>query len=343
MIKKLGIIYGGIEMYKKIIAVLFIVAFAFSSLAGCGSSGGGGKDVEFTVAHATWVGYAPLYIAKEKGFFEKYGVNPTLTVIEDESQYATALYSNSIQGLGNVLDREVIHYAKGTPEVFVFAMDESSGGDGIIAKKEITSVEDLKGATIGLDKSSTSYFFFLTVLERYGLDESDVIIQEMGAGDAGAAFVAGKLDAAVSWEPWLSNASEREGGHVLVSSKDFPNTIVDVVTMREDFVKKYPNIVTGFTKAWFDAIDFYRENPDEGNEIMAAALGLDKQEIEEMASGVSFFGKEENKVFFDRNNENNIYELAERAGGFWTEKGIIDKNIDTDKLITDKFIKEALK
>ena len=330
-------------MYKRIIAVLFIAIFTLTSLTGCSLSGTGGKDVEFTIAHATWIGYAPLYIAKEKGYFEKYDVNPTLTVIEDESQYAAALYSNSIQGLGNVLDREVIHYAKGTPEIFVFAMDESSGGDGIIAKKEITSVEDLRGATIGLDKSSTSYFFFLTVLEKYGVDESDVNIQEMSAGDAGAAFVAGKLDAAVSWEPWLSNASEREGGHVLVSSKDFPNTIVDVVTLREDFVKKNPDIVTGLTKAWFDAIDFYRANPDEGNKIMAAALGLDEQEIADMASGVSFFGREENKAFFDRNNADSIYELANRASGFWKEKGIIDNDIDADKLITDKFVKEASK
>lgn len=330
-------------MYKRIIAVLFIAIFTLTSLAGCSLPGAGGKDVEFTIAHATWIGYAPLYIAQENGYFEKYNVNPTLTVIEDESQYAAALYSNSIQGLGNVLDREVIHYAKGTPETFVFAMDESSGGDGIIAKKEITSVEELKGATIGLDKSSTSYFFFLTVLEEYGVDEGDVNIQEMSAGDAGAAFVAGKLDAAVSWEPWLTNASEREGGHVLVSSKDFPNTIVDVVTLREDFVKKNPDVVTGLTKAWFDAIDFYRENPDEGNKIMAKALGLDEQEIADMASGVSFFGREENKTFFDRNNENSIYELANRASGFWKDKGIIDEDIDANKLITDKFVKEASK
>jgi NitT/TauT family transport system substrate-binding protein len=65
--------------------------------------------------------------------------------------------------------------------------------------KKVSKIEDLKGATIGLDKSSTSYFFFLTVLQKYGLSEEDVAIQEMSAGDAGAAFVAGKLDAAVTF------------------------------------------------------------------------------------------------------------------------------------------------
>lgn len=90
-------------------------------------------------------------------------------------------------------------------------MDQSYGGDGIIASGEIQSVKDLEGKTVGLDKASTSYFFFLAVLNKYGVDESKIEIQEMTSGDAGAAFVAGKLDAAVTWEPWLTQASQREG------------------------------------------------------------------------------------------------------------------------------------
>lgn len=329
-----------------VVSVLLVAAML--AVAGCGGNGAqnnGSADqpVEFKLAHATWVGYAPLYIAREKGYFDKYNIAPELLVIEDESQYAGALASNQIQGLGNVLDREVIHYAKGTPEVFVFAMDESAGGDGIIAREEIATVEDLKGATIGLDKSSTAYFFFLTVLDKYGVQEEEVNILEMGAGDAGAAFVAGKLDAAVVWEPWLTNASQREGGHVLVSSKEFPRTIVDVITMREDFVQQHPEAVTGLTKAWFDAVDFYRENPDEGNEIMARALGLNKEEVAEMAAGVAFFGQEENLAFFNDEADDSVVAVTKRAAGFWQEKGIIDAEPDIDKLIDTSFVKEAAK
>lgn len=331
-------------MQKKFFGILSVLILIALAVTGCGGPDiSGGKPVEFKLAHATWVGYGPLYIAQEKGFFEKYGIKPELTVIEDESQYAAALFSNQIQGLGNVLDREVIHFAKGTPETFILAMDESSGGDGIIAKKEISDVAGLKGASVGLDKSSTSYFFFLTVLQKYGLTEADVEIQEMSAGDAGAAFVAGKLDAAVSWEPWLTNASQRDGGHILVSSKDFPGTIVDVITLRQDFAEANPKAVTGLTKAWFDAIDYYKSNSDEGNEIMAKAFGLEKEEIADMAKGVSFLGKEENLAFFDKSAENSIYKLAETASKFWKENGIIEEDLEIDKLISDKYVKEAAK
>ncbi|WP_157054881.1 ABC transporter substrate-binding protein [Salidesulfovibrio brasiliensis] len=282
------------------------------------------------VAFATWVGYAPLYIAQEKGLFEKYGLDVDIMIIDDESQYAAAMASGNIDALGNVLDREVIHFAKGTPEVVLFAMDESSGGDGIIASAEVESLADLRGKSVGLDKSSTSYFFFLTALQKAGVNEENVTIHEMGASDAGAAFVAGNLDAAVSWEPWLSKASEREGGHVLVSSKDFPRTIVDVFVMRSDFAKKHPDAAVGMTRAWFDAIKWYRANPEEGNEIMGKGLGESAEAIADMASGVTFFGEAGNKAFFDRSTENDIYEVAERAGAFWRKKGIITEELDVD-------------
>ncbi len=344
---------------KKSIALLLVIMMSMSLIfAGCGSTNttaaagetaaapGGtaatpAENTEFTIAFCTWIGYAPLYIAQEKGLFEKYGIKPTLTIIEDESQYAAALYSNSIQALGNVLDREVIHFAKGTPETFILAMDESSGGDGVIATADIKTVADLKGKTVGLDKSSTSYFFFLTILKKNGVDEKDIKISEMGVDAAGAAFLAGSLDAAVVWEPYLSEAGTREGGHVLVDSKEFPRTIVDVLTVRSDFAEKNPKAVEGLTKAWYDAIDYYLANPDDGNAIMAKGLGLETQDIADMASGVSFMGRKENAAFFDKTTADNIYEVSERAVGFWREKEIITEDVDIEKLVSGKFFNVA--
>jgi len=302
----------------------------------CASTAFAGTPVK--VAHATWVGYGPLYIAKELGYFEKEGLDVDLVIIEDEAQYAAALASGNIDGLGNVLDREVIHYAKGTPEVVVFAMDESSGGDGVIASGDIKTVADLKGKTVGLDKSSTSYFFFLSILAKNGVDEKDINITEMGASDAGAAFVAGSIDAAVTWEPWLSNASQREGGHVLVSSKEMPKTIVDVFVLNGDFVKAHPEVPAKMTKCWNQAIAWYVQNADKGNEIMAKAMALETQEMADMASGVTFIGKDDNKVFFDKSKPNSIYEVAARAISFWKSKGIITEDVAVDKLISADYV-----
>ena len=330
---------------QKALIILLTLVISITLLSGCGNktkSAAKDQAVKFKIGHCTWVGYAPLYIAQEKGFFKNHNIDPEMVIIEDESQYAAAITANQIQALGNVVDREIIHYANGAPIQFVLGMDKSYGGDGIIASGDIHSVKDLEGKTVGLDKASTSYFFFLAVLDKYGVDENKITIQEMTAGDAGAAFVAGKLDAAVAWEPWLSQAGQRKGGHVLISSKDFPGIIVDVISMRQDFIDEHPEAVQGLVEAWNEAIEWYKQNPDEGNQIMAKALSLSKEEVADMAKGVQFMDKEENSDFFNAAlSENTLYSLTGMASRFWLDKGVIDQEVDPQKIIEPKFVEAA--
>lgn len=332
---------------KGLTAIVLLVSVMALVLAGCGGQPAAQtakEPTKFKIGHCTWIGYGPLYIAKEKGFFKKYNIDPEMVIIEDESQYAAALAANRIQALGNVVDRDVIHYANGVNAKFVCGMDQSFGGDGIIASPEIQSVKDLEGKTVGLDKASTSYFFFLAVLKKYGVDENKVKIQEMTAGDAGAAFVAKKLDAAVSWEPWLSKASQRQGGHVLISSRDFPGYIVDVISVRQDFIDQHPEAVLGLVKAWNDAVAYYKANPAEGNKIMGKALSLSEQEIADMAKGVQFMGKEENKNFFNpAMSSQTIFYISDLASEFWTQKGVLKKAVDSKEIVEPRFAQDAAK
>ena len=260
-------------------------------------------DGEFTISFCTWIGYAPLYIAEDQGYFEKYGINPPLTINEDESTYAAAMFSKSISGLGQVLDREIISYASGTPEEVLLAMDESSGGDGIVASAEIQSIQDLAGKKVGLDTSSTAYFFFLTVLDSVGMTKDDVTIVDMDSDFTGPSFIAGDIDAAVTWEPFLSTAGEREGGHLLLDSSEFPGTIVDVLTVCSDLSEEAKQALAN---SWYDAIDFLEVNPEEAAEIMSEGLELSMEDTLGELAGVTSYGREGNAAFIDKNNENNI-------------------------------------
>lgn len=329
------------NLFLRCTIMALVLVMGAIMVSGCGEKAQpiSKEPVKFTIGHCTWVGYGPLYIAQEKGFFKKHNIEPKMVIIEDESQYAAAITANRIQALGNVVDREIIHYANGAPIRFVCGMDQSYGGDGIIAAGDIKSVKDLEGKTVGLDKASTSYFFFLAILDKYGVDESKINIQEMTAGDAGVAFVAGKLDAAVAWEPWLTKSNQREGGHVLISSRDFPGYIVDVISMRQDFIDQHPEAVQGLVEAWNEAIDYYKQNPAEGNKIMAKALSLKDQEVADMVKGVKFMGREENRDFFNpTQSKDTLYSLTDLAIGFWQQKGVIKGELDSDKIIEPKFV-----
>ena len=304
---------------KKIISATLALLFVFTLIASPALAADSPKKMK--IAFCTWAGYAPLVIAKENGYFADQGYDVELVIIEDESTYGAAFVSNSIQGLGQVLDRDIIQYDAGAPEQYVCTMDASTGGDGLVATAEIQSVDDLAGKTVALDKSATSYFFFLQVLADSNITEDQINIVEMGNDEAGEAFLAGRVDAAVTWEPALSNCSEREGGHILVSSADYPKAIIDVLTVSTRFAEQNPEVFDVLYSCWCQAVDYLNANFEEGCAIMAAGLDLETEEVMDECAGITFYDAAMNEAFNDTATEQNVYEIACMAADFWVQKG----------------------
>ncbi len=295
------------------------------------------------IACSTWVGYGPLYLARDKGFFYDNGVEVELISIEDRKESNIALASGVIDALATVIDQEVLLYAEGIDLKCFLALDESYGGDGIIAESSIKSIADLKGSTIGLDTASASYFFLLVALEKVGLTEKDVNILQMSAREAATAFTAGKLDAVVTWEPWLTNAKGSPRGHLLIDSTgEYAGIIVDAIVMRRDVAEKRPEAVEAISKSWFEAIDYWKEYPEDSNRIMADGLGIPLSDLEDMLSKVRLYDYEFNKSYFGTPQKPGpIYDMANKALNFWYDLGIIDDKPSVEDFINSGFIKTA--
>jgi len=174
------------------------------------------------IAVVTWVGFGPFYVAQDKGFFQEEGLEVQLVRIDDFGARRGALAAGELDGSVETVDSLAVGFAQNLPAVEILLIDQSYGGDGIVAKKEIQGIAGLKGKTVACAKSTPSHFFLLYLLEQQGLSPRDFALKPMEAGDAGAAFVAGKVDCAVTWEPWLSKAKETPHGHVLATTKDYP-------------------------------------------------------------------------------------------------------------------------
>lgn len=110
--------------------------------------------------------YSPMFIAQQEGYFEDAGLNMDIQVIEDESTYAALITKGSIQFLATAQDPNIKMYANGATSRFVLTMDASEGADGLVATEDIQSLDDLAGKKVALDKSASSYYFFLTALEK---------------------------------------------------------------------------------------------------------------------------------------------------------------------------------
>ena len=184
------------------------------------------------IAHSTWVGYGPLYIARDKGIFKKNGVDVDLIVMEDPKERFPTLMADKIQMIASTVDTALLYLKKPNDFQYVVAIDDSNGGDGIVAVKDIKTIADLKGRKVAVNEGSVSEFYLNVLLGKAGLKESDLNTVNMTAADAGGAFVAKRVDAAVTWEPWLTKGKSTDFGHLLVDSSTTPGLITDAIIVK---------------------------------------------------------------------------------------------------------------
>jgi NitT/TauT family transport system substrate-binding protein len=230
-------------------------------------------DGTVKIAHSTWVGYGPLYIGQAKGFFKKYGVNVELVVMEDPKERFPTLMADKIQMIASTVDTALLYLKKPTDFQYVVAIDDSNGGDGIVAVKDIKSIADLKGKKVAVNDGSVSEFYLNVLLGKAGLKEADLNTVNMTAADAGSAFVAKRVDAAVTWEPWLTRGKTTDFGHLLVDSSTTPGLITDVLIVKTDWANAHKKDVEAVVKAWDESVAYYREHPEESIDIMAKGVG----------------------------------------------------------------------
>ncbi|AJD51609.1 NitT/TauT family transport system substrate-binding protein [Thalassospira xiamenensis M-5 = DSM 17429] len=307
-----------------------------------GLSAPASANQELTIAHSTWVGYGPLYIARDKGFFEEEGLDVDLVVMEDVKTRMPALAAGRIDVAVTTIDTVLAFYSPEHPLSYLFALDDSRGGDGIVAGKDIKTIADLKGKSIAFTEGSVSQFFLSVLLKDAGMKLSDVNALNMSAGDAGAAFVAQKVDAAVTWEPWLTRGKDTDHGHVLVDSTKTPGLITDIMVTTNDMLEKNRPAMEGLYRAWSKAIAWQKDNVEEADEIMAKGVGgwlEDPAVFAETRAGIVFYDDAMNKTFMDPANEGGILGTIKNAKALGEEGGLFTIDADPASLIAADIVK----
>ncbi|MES5100982.1 ABC transporter substrate-binding protein [Agrobacterium sp. BA1120] len=323
-------------MLLKLLTCTIIAVSVFANTAPAS------ENKPLSVGMTTWVGYGLLHLADQKGLFKKNNVDVSLMTVQDKPSTAAAIATGRLDGWSTTVDTFIFYNAQQLGIKQVLAVDFSKGGEGIVAANGIKSFEDLKGKTLGAEEGSSTYFFLLNLLADHKMSPKDVKLQSMRAGDAGAAFAAGRLDAAATWDPWLSKAKER-GGHVLASSADKPGLIVDTVAFRTDVIEKRPDDIKNFIKAYFEAYDYWKASPDDANAIMAKALGISDEEFRASLSGLEFVSREENEKYIGSvSSLGMIKDVTQRGIEFYMKAGLLKASFEASNVVDAKPLAAAL-
>ena len=270
----------------------------------------------------SWVGFGPLFIAQETGIFEKNGLDIEIVRMENAPDRRASLLSGKVHVVASTLDDLAVTLSQGIDATAFCCADYSYGGDAVIAKKGII-LEDIHNYSIAVQPGFVHHFFLLYVLHKKGISIDSIKINPMTANDAGAAFLAGNIDIAVTWQPYISQA-ENNGCEILASTAEYPEAILDLFIAKKDWLAKNPNFASSFRKSWDEAVEYINKNKEKSLKILGENLGFNPAEVEEMLLDIDYLtsGKTKESVIpkLDSLSKDVVY--------IWNKAGYINKDID---------------
>jgi len=319
-----------------------------------GTSGYKWNDADPTVVFPinVWIGWLPLVAANhgfapntESTFYKDYKFKVEFKLIDDPVIARDTYASGDSHILWGTLDMialfapQLMQDSRTAPRVFQ-QIDWSSGGDGIVVREGIKSVDDLKGKTMVYAQNSPSQYFVTTQLLFAGIQPSQVSPKYTNtAFEAAAAFVSDpSIDACVSWAPDIYKIPEKvPGTKILITTSDASKVIADVWAARADFAKDHPEVIAGLVEGTFKAMESLEKDASFRKQAcawLAKGYGLAPDEVEGMLQDAHSTNFAENKEFFlNASNPTNFQRTWDRINFVYKELGKIEKPVAFDQVM----------
>jgi NitT/TauT family transport system substrate-binding protein len=308
--------------------------FPVSTLAVCGliaaAASAQAQDTKVAIGISGWTGFAPLTLAKEAGIFKANGLDVTIQKIPQKDRHL-AIASGDVQCAATTAETWIVWNTNGVATTQLFKMDQGMGSDGIVARPAITKAADLKGKTVAASAPGTSPHFMLAwVLKKNGLSLKDVTLVTLEPAAAANAFVAGtgNLDAAVTYEPYLSLVRDKpESGKLIADSLQYP-MVFDTFGCTPKFIKENPKAVKALVESYFQALDMIAKDKTKAFTIMGADVKQTAEQFEQSQSKLKWADRDANKKFFS----GEIQAFNKEAAALLLEIGVIKTqpaNMDT--------------
>jgi len=290
------------------------------------------------IAINEWPGYAHAFIAQEKGFFEKNGVDVELVFDRDYTTSQQRYIDGEVSGIFEVLPDTMFRNTQGLPSKVVSLMDYSETGDVIVGS--VNSIEELKGQTIGVEGINTfSHIFVLKTIELFGLTEGDVLFEIVLAQDVVKRIDDGTIQAGHTWEPTKSEAIEK-GYNVLANAGDFPYLVTDVLVFDKNIIEERPDDIQKIVQSMFEAQEYQKMHNNESIRIMAEAENVDENAMLAGLEAVFMTDLDENIRVMDPANDPTLKNAIEEISKFYMERGQMSYRPTFDDIIEPKFVKE---
>lgn len=255
------------------------------------------KDGTVEIELSEYAGYAGLVAAngglepnENSVFFKKHGFKVKLVLSEEESW--SALNSGRIAASATTVD-VLAAYGKQFKVVVPAQIGFSRGADGIVVRKEIRRINDLKGKVLASAQFTEADFFVRYLAMEAGIGvqtlpdlkakpapdkvnlvycadafgAADLFLRDLQAGR-------NRLAGCATWAPKTNETAEKSGGKavVLVTNRNLL-IVADVLIVNKGFAEANPKVVAGLVHGLYEGNRLVREDASPHLDAIGKAFG----------------------------------------------------------------------
>jgi NitT/TauT family transport system substrate-binding protein len=188
------------------------------------------------VALSVWPGAETLVLARDLGVLPKDKIHIV------ELPWASAVSRTFDDGVVDVavmtLDGVLQLRKTGDNLCVLMVMDQSTGGDALMARADLKRLQDLKGRRVGVDLYGVGMYLLVNALESAGLTLQDIETVPLIQPEIETMFASGRIDAAVASQPWMTRLTEA-GMHPLYDSRELKTPILRVLVASKKACEEY--------------------------------------------------------------------------------------------------------
>ncbi|PLX94589.1 MAG: hydroxymethylpyrimidine ABC transporter substrate-binding protein [Desulfuromonas sp.] len=295
--------------------------------------GGCSKSLPCRIAAHPWPGYELMFLARDEGW-----IRESLAVELCETRSATEslalLREGKADGAALTLDEVLRARDEGISLTVVLVFDVSAGADVIMATPKIKQLQDLKGQTVGVEKSALGAYMLHLALREANLSEAQVKVHALPVDQQLDACRC--ADAFVTYEP-VATRLEKAGMHRLFDSRQIPAAIFDVLAVKESVLNRHRLALQGMTQGYFRALEHFRRNPYDAAFRMTSRIPLSADEILGGFRGLDLPNLVQNRHFLS-GKKSNLLQAAKKMSDVMVSAGLLNAPASLHRLVSATYL-----
>ncbi len=289
------------------------------------------------VASHVWPGYEFMFLAQNLGYLNSNLVQLTETLSASSS--LERLLAKEVDGAALTLDEVLMARSRGVKLSIVQVFDISAGADMVMARPGITRPRDLKGKTIGVETGALGEVMLHHLLQASEMKKTDVRVVASKINQHLSDWKSNQLDAVITYQPVASQLAAL-GARNIFDSRSLPNTILDVLAIREDALILRDGL-RHLIACHFKGQQHYLNNHVDAIYRMSERLALPVAEVDNAFRGLILPDLRSNhKLLFGEPSV--VKQTARKISTIMVEVGMLSKEDDLHELIKPEFLSTSL-